>query len=145
MGNRTIITTMERKIQVYVHWNGGKASIKAFLDYCNAQKYRFPEADDYGWARLCQVIGNFFGSTTSVGVGLYTDGSEADCDNGTYIIEKWKIVGRENAPSQEEWYLEKYAGVMREVNAMMPEKDRLSSEELEKVIEQGWKEEIKEE
>ena len=33
--------------------------------------YRPPEIDEYGWARLCQVIGNTIGGTLSVGIGRY--------------------------------------------------------------------------
>ena len=35
------------------------------------------------WARICQVVGNFFGGTLSVGIGPYTDDASMDPgDNG---------------------------------------------------------------
>lgn len=31
MGNRAIITNKEKKVAVYLHWNGGRDSVEAFL------------------------------------------------------------------------------------------------------------------
>ena len=73
MGNRAVITTStdinvseSNDIGVYLHWNGGRDSVEAFLLYCKLKGYRTPEYDNYGWARLCQVIGNFFGGGLSI-------------------------------------------------------------------------------
>ena len=99
MGNRAVITTRENfennGVGVYLHWNGGRDSVEPFLEYCKIRGYRAPETDCYGWARLCQVIGNFFGGNTSIGIDTL---DHLDCDNGdngVYIIENWEIVGRE--------------------------------------------------
>lgn len=98
MGNRAIIQTREsyekEGIGVYLHWNGGRDSVEAFLKYCELKGYRPPDEDCYGWARLCQVIGNFFGGSTSIGIDNFTKDAGEWQDNGTYIIEGWKIVGR---------------------------------------------------
>ncbi len=59
MGNRAIITTEKKEIGVYLHWNGGRDSVEAFLEYCKRAGHRSPDKDCYGWARLCQVISNF--------------------------------------------------------------------------------------
>ena len=61
MGNRAVITTVDRKIGLYVHWNGGRDTIQPLLKYCELKGFRPPSSDSYGWARLCQVLGNFFG------------------------------------------------------------------------------------
>lgn len=99
MGNRAIIQTREsfdnEGIGVYLHWNGGYDSVSAFLKYCELKGYRAPDADPYGWARLCQVIGNFFGGSTSLGIDNFTKDAGEWQDNGTYIIEGWEIVDRE--------------------------------------------------
>lgn len=90
MGNRAVIT-FDKQVGIYLHWNGGLDSVEAFLKYCELKQHR---PDDYGIARLAQVIGNFFGGTTSVGVGKY---SSLDCDNfdnGVYVVENWKVVRR---------------------------------------------------
>lgn len=98
MGNRAVITTEENfknnGVGVYLHWNGGRDSVEGFLKYCKMQNYRSPETDCYGWARLCQVVGNFFGGNLSVGVDQikYLDCNNGD--NGVYIIKNWEIISR---------------------------------------------------
>ena len=95
MGNRAVITTPERRVGLYLHWNGGRDSVEAFLRYCELQNFRPPSFDEYGWARLCQVIANYFGGTLSVGIDSYTDDNAANPgDNGIYVIDGWNIVDR---------------------------------------------------
>lgn len=99
MGNRAIIQTRKsyenEGIGVYLHWHGGYDSVSAFLKYCELKGYRTPDTDSYGWARLCQVIGNFIGGSLSIGISNCAKDAGEWQDNGTYIIEGWKIVGRE--------------------------------------------------
>lgn len=98
MGNRAVITTKENwahdGVGVYLHWNGGRESVEAFLKYCELKGYRAPDRDCYGWARLCQVVGNFFGGSTSVGIDTLWHLDTDNGDNGVYIIEGWQIVDR---------------------------------------------------
>ena len=98
MGNRAIIQTKEsyenEGIGVYLHWNGGYDSVSAFLKYCELKGYRTPDSDSYGWARFCQVVGNFFGGGLSLGIDNFSKDAGEWQDNGTYIIEGWKIVDR---------------------------------------------------
>ena len=101
MGNRAVITASKAQdvknamdIGVYLHWNGGRDSVEAFLKYCELKGYPTPDDNDYGWARLCQVIGNFFGGNMSIGINTC---NKLDCDNwdnGVYIISGWEIVDR---------------------------------------------------
>lgn len=96
MGNRAVITTRKdlKDIGIYLHWNGGRDSVTAFLLYCKIKGYRSPEQDNYGWAYLCTTIGNYFGDGLSVGLDV---ANKLDCDNwdnGTYIIKDWGIVDR---------------------------------------------------
>lgn len=102
MGNRAVITTRSKKIGVYLHWNGGRDSVQAFLKYCELQGFTSPEKDYYGWARLCQVIGNFFGGGSSIGIDEYHKLDTDNWDNGVYIIENWEIVGREFKINEEQ-------------------------------------------
>lgn len=106
MGNRAVITTKENfennGVGIYLHWNGGYDSVSAFLKYCELKGYRTPDTDDYGWARLCQVIGNFFGGSTSIGINTV---NKLDCDNydnGVYIIKGWEIVDRKHFDGAEQ-------------------------------------------
>lgn len=93
MGNRAVITTPERKIGLYLHWNGGRDTVEPLLRYCELKGYRAPGSVSYGWARLCQVVGNFSGGTLSVGIAPYSDDRRMNPgDNGIYVVDGWKIV-----------------------------------------------------
>ena len=108
MGNRAVITTEKEEIGVYLHWNGGRDSVEAFLAVCKELNHRPPEEDCYGFARLCQVIGNFFGGTNSLGIDKIENLDCDNGDNGMYIIKNWEIVGRKfhnDGPEQKEYDL----------------------------------------
>lgn len=126
MGNRAVITTRNKKLGVYLHWNGGRDSIEAFIKYCALKGYRCPEKDNYGWARLCQVIGNFFGGNCSVGIDLYEKLDTDNGDNGVYIIENWEIVDREFAPYYEQ---QTYSllEMLEEINTKMPKNEQIEN------------------
>lgn len=124
MGNRAVITTPDKKMGVYLHWNGGRDSVEAFLHYCELHGFRSPDRDPYGWARLCQVIGNFFGGGLSVGVGLYDQLDTDNWDNGVYIIEGWRIVGREfNRYAEQDSY--DHMDMLHDIDDSQPEGMRL--------------------
>jgi hypothetical protein len=98
MGNRAVITTPDKKIGVYLHWNGGRNSVEAFLKYCELQGFRKPENDNYGWSRMCQVIANYFDGDSHglcIGIDRYEVLDTDNWDNGVYIIKNWQIVERE--------------------------------------------------
>lgn len=131
MGNRAVITTRDNYanngVGVYLHWNGGRDSVEAFLKYCELKGYRTPDTDCYGWARLCQVISNFFGGSNSIGIDVI---SRLDCDNwdnGVYIIEGWEIVDRKcfEGHEQQEY---KLIDMLLEIDKLQPENERLGEE-----------------
>ncbi len=138
MGNRAIITTRDKTLAVYVHWNGGRDSIEGFLKFCELSKFRTPESDSYGWARLVQVIANFFGGGgLSVGIDKWEYLAEsADWDNGVYIIENWRIVGRERfkGTEQKEYGLR---NMLEGINEAQPEGCRLPQETIEAATPEG--------
>ena len=99
MGNRAVITYApydENNAGIYVHWNGGRASVEAFLLACKELGYRDPTCDhSYGMARLTQVISAFFPDGLSVGIGAVKQLDQHNYDNGVYVIGKdWQIVDR---------------------------------------------------
>lgn len=108
MGNRAVIATsdMPEAIGIYLHWNGGRDSVESFLKYCELKGYEPPSLNGYclgySFARLCQVIGNFFGGTCSIGIDKLYNLDVDNGDNGLYIINGWKIVGRKYAPGREQ-------------------------------------------
>ena len=138
MGNRAVITTKENfennGVGIYLHWNGGRDSVKAFLTYCKLKGYRTPNTDCYGWARLCQVIGNFFGGETSIGIDTIDKLDYDNWDNGTYIIEGWNIVGREyfNGAEQDYYKLEQ---MLIDIDNSMPKEEQLSEDKIKKELE----------
>ena len=128
MGNRAVITTKENfdnnGVGVYLHWNGGFDSVSAFLKYCELKGYRSPDSDCYGWARLCQVIGNFFGGSTSIGIDTV---DKLDCDNydnGVYIIEGWKIVDRKFFKGREQMNYN-MEDMLVEIDNAMPKEEQI--------------------
>lgn len=128
MGNRAVITSVKKDLGVYVHWNGGPDSIGAFLDYCSLRGFRAPESDPYGYARLCQVLGNFFGADgLCVGIEPYTtDGQMDPGDNGIYVIKDWAIVDRIGGHDYDsEGY--DHDEMLREIDKSQPEDQQLGA------------------
>ena len=135
MGNRAVICTEDKTLGVYVHWNGGRNSIEGFLLYCKLKGYRAPENDCYGWARLCQVIGNFFGGENSVGIDRYDRLDTDNGDNGTYIIKDWQIVGKEFEPL-DTLNIEQVKDVLAGINGSMPTSEQLDVDVLYKAADE---------
>ena len=97
MGNRAVISFDENDnaTGVYLHWNGGPESVLAFLDAAKELGVRGGSDQPYFFARFCQIIGNFFGGTTSVGIGPVKSLDTDNGNNGWYIIDnKLDIVKR---------------------------------------------------
>lgn len=140
MGNRAVITASKSKdvknsndIGVYLHWNGGRDSVEAFLTYCELKGYRSPSSDNYGWARLCQVIGNWLGGDTSVGID---NCCHLDCDNwdnGVYIIEGWKIVDRQYFEGAEQ-HSYKLLEMLISIDSEQPKKEQLGEERIKALL-----------
>lgn len=109
MGNRAVITASKcqdvahsKDIGIYVHWNGGRDYVRAWLTYCDIHGYRKPNQDNYGWARLCAVIANCFDAGLSVGIDTCDHLDCANGNNGVYIIDGWEIVGRKYFSGEEQ-------------------------------------------
>lgn len=137
MGNRAVITTKEgdknNKIGIYIHWNGGRDSVAGFLKYCKIRGFRTPESDNYGWARLAQVIANFMGGGLSVGIDIV---DRLDCnnwDNGVYLIENWEIVGREyfSGIEQDEYPL---LDMVIAIDKRQPKEEQLGEDKIKELL-----------
>ena len=92
MGNRAVISfdsAAQNGIAVYVHWNGGRDSIEAFLKATRILMGVGGRLGDesYGKARFIQVVGLNFPGALSFGVGTVKQFGGAECDNGLYIID----------------------------------------------------------
>ena len=94
------------RVGVYLHWNGGRDSIEAFLGACKELGYRSGASDNYGIARFTQTVCNFFGSDgLSVGVDTLERLDTNNYDNGVYVVgDNWEIIGREFAHGEQSVY-----------------------------------------
>ena len=135
MGNRAVITTNKNlnETGIYLHWNGGRDSVEAFLAYCDLKHYRKPENDSYGYAMLINVITNYFGDGLSCDVG---NCQHLDCnngDNGVYIIKDWRIVGR--LYSYGEQYEYNFIDMIIDIDSKQPKHMQLTREEKDRILE----------
>lgn len=138
MGNRAVITTSKSidpkndsdSLGIYLHWNGGKNSVKSFLTYCKIHDFRSPSDDCYGWTMLACVIGNFFGDGLSCGVDVC---SRLDCnnyDNGVYVIDGWDIVDHKYSPPCKDGY--DIIDFLYEIDSKMPKHMQLGKDVITK-------------
>lgn len=104
----------------------------AFLEYCKLKDYRDfvgKNADGYGLARFCQVVSNFFGGTTSI--GIETDVKETEdyakwMDNGIYIVDRLDISKRISPSEGNEGYdLKK---MLLQIDGKQPESEQLGED-----------------
>lgn len=127
MGNRAVICFgkyEENAIGVYLHWNGGRDSIEGFLNATKQVMGGRVGDKTYSQARLIQVIGNFFGGNSSLGMGFCR---ELDCDNydnGVYEVDikTLTITGRKffEGEEQQEYELEE---MTKEILKRQPKDD----------------------
>lgn len=136
MGNRAVIATRDKDIGIYLHWNGGRDSVNAFLAYCSMKGYRPPEHDDYGWARLCQVICNYFAGGLSIGIDRYERLDTDNYDNGVYIIEDWNVVGRLFCRYEPEQNSYDFREFVIEINNCMPTREQIPYDEVLKWLDE---------
>lgn len=135
MGNRAVITTNKNlnDTGIYLHWNGGRDSVEAFLAYCDLKHYRKPENDSYGYAMLINVITNTFGDGLSCDVNT---ANRLDCDNydnGVYIIKDWRIVDRLYAHGEQYEY--DFVTMINDIDSYQPEHMRLTDKEKARIPE----------
>ena len=127
MGNRAVITTKNKDIGIYLHWNGGYDSVRAFLLYCKIK--RFQTLEEGGWANLAYVIGNYFKNIEEVEINTLNNLDCNNYDNGLYITEKWDIVGREyhTGPEQNEYRLDR---MLYDIDEAQPIPKQLGREKI---------------
>ena len=101
MGNRALIAFKEKESTkkkeevpcIYLHWNGGRDSVEAFLDATKRLGVRTHD-QSYGMARLTQIIANFMGGTLSIGISSVGDWALDFLDNGVYWVDELEIYDR---------------------------------------------------
>jgi hypothetical protein len=124
MGNRAIITahTTENAPCIYLHWNGGRASVEGFLEAARRLSIRGTSAASFD-AIAETIARHFFGGEVGLTVYRETYG-QADIDNwdnGVYVIDAdLKIVGRKFKRHAEEVNAEKTQHIIDQIVARAP-------------------------
>lgn len=131
MGDRAVISNKSKNLGVYLHWYGYREFVESVLAYCDVKQYRSPDVDDeYGWARLCQVLGNTLGGTISLGIGRFERMDTDNWDNGTYIIEGWDIKERLYQQYEDAKMKDPMFENLKYINEKQPKDEQLKDEEL---------------
>lgn len=131
MGNRAYIKPHDMDAGIYLQWNGGPDSVSAFLEYCEKAGFR---PDSLGFARLFQVIGNWFQGGLSIALweGPFSMSANPG-DNGIYEVREWKVIRHMSADGQvqdtpetvQAWMKENSEGydkaqLLKDISASMP-------------------------
>ena len=101
MGNRGLIAFKQKESVkkkedvpcIYLHWNGGRDSVEAFLDATRRLGVRKNDPS-YAMARLTQIIANYLGGTLSIGISSVGDWALDFLDNGIYWVDELEIYDR---------------------------------------------------
>lgn len=134
MGNRAMIVGKDSSLGLYVHWNGGRDSVEAFLEYASfLSSYGMGAKDnDLGFSTLVKVVANFMGSSCSVEIVDQDDlaSHKNIYDNGVYIVDGWEIVDRFDAPVVEQNSYDRIE-MLKEIDALQPAQDQLGEAYIE--------------
>jgi hypothetical protein len=129
MGNRAVITfsTANNAPAIYLHWNGGRASVEGFLTAARQLGLRHAptaQAQTEALDQLAEMLARFY-FRCNVGMTVYRlhyAGSDRDNgDNGTYLIGRdLTIIDRLFKPRAEEINREKTAAIIEQITAAAP-------------------------
>lgn len=129
MGNRGVISTTNKDIALYLHWDGDITFVKGLLLFSMVQGARNPVHGGSGWCRMAQHYNNYVGCGR---VGAVIEPYDRLCDsaewnNGTYIIDgDWNVVERIGGPSDEqEPTVEDIMDVVYELDRSAPVSERI--------------------
>lgn len=131
MGNRAIIVGKGASIGIYLHWNGGRDSVEAFLGWAEMAELPGLDESGRGVAPLVGMLVNYFGNdgtTVSViPVNPRNLRGENPGDNGIYVVEGHTIVDRVHAPHfEQQWYVTEE--MILEIDLAQPERDQIGAD-----------------
>ena len=129
MGNRAVITfsTANNAPAIYLHWNGGRASVEGFLTAARQLGLRHAptaQAQTEALDQLAEMLARFY-FRCNVGTTVYRlhfAGSDRDNgDNGTYVLgQDLTILARLHHNRGEEINREKTAAIIEQITAAAP-------------------------
>lgn len=104
MSNSGIIIFKDYPVGLYLHWNGGRDSVEAFLEY--ARLRQTPASSAKALIALTTIIDNYFGGKPAISMELINASFYDNyyTDNGVYVVNvlDMSIVKRINAPNFEQ-------------------------------------------
>lgn len=123
MGNRAVITftTNADAPSVYLHWNGGYASVLGFLEA--TERLGITPAALGTHSRFMDAFAEMIATRffeCQVGTAVYRfpfgETDQDNGDNGVYIIDdQLRIIGRMYAPDEEEIEESKSASIVKQI------------------------------
>lgn len=129
MGNRAVITfsTANNAPSIYLHWNGGRASVEGFLTAARQLGLRHaptPQAQADALDNIAEMLARYF-FRCNVGMNVYRlhfAGADRDNgDNGTYVLDQdLQIFARLHHKRGEEINREKTAAIIEQITATAP-------------------------
>lgn len=129
MGNRAVITfsTANNAPSIYLHWNGGRASVEGFLTAARQLGLRHaptPQAQAEALDNIAEMLARYF-FRCNVGMNVYRlhfAGADRDNgDNGTYVLDQdLQIFARLHHKRGEEINREKTAAIVEQITATAP-------------------------
>jgi hypothetical protein len=129
MGNRAVITfsTADNAPAIYLHWNGGRASVEGFLKasrQLGLRHARTPQAQADALDNIAEMLARYF-FRCEVGMNVYRlhfAGSDRDNgDNGTYLLgQDLSILARLHHTRGEEINREKTAAIVEQLTTTAP-------------------------
>ena len=129
MGNRAVITfsTHTNAPAIYLHWNGGRASVEGFLSAARQLGLRHAptaQAQTEALDQLAEMLARYY-FRCNVGMTVYRlhyAGSDRDNgDNGTYLLgQDLNILARLYHTGGEEINREKTAAIIEQITAAAP-------------------------
>lgn len=129
MGNRAVITfsTANNAPSIYLHWNGGRASVEGFLTAARQLGLRHaptPQAQTEALDNIAEMLARYF-FRCNAGMNVYrlhfaaTDRDNGD--NGTYVLDQdLQIFARLHHKRGEEINREKTAAIVEQITATAP-------------------------
>ena len=129
MGNRAVITfdTADNAPAIYLHWNGGRASVQGFIDAARALGLRHAPtaaAQTEALDQLAELLARHY-FRCNVGMTVYRlhyAGADRDNgDNGTYLLgHDLTIIERFYKPGPDEINPAKTAAIAERITATAP-------------------------
>jgi hypothetical protein len=127
MGNQAFITAKGANLGVQLHWNGGRDSVEAFLEYAKLAKLPPLGERNEGLPALVTVLCNYFGND-GMNVRISScyphrpDLSDSG-DNGVYVVEGFKIVARYGGGVEQRVY--ELEDMLKAIDNAQPKADQI--------------------